>query len=99
MAEVISTLADVSMIWLVFLGFMLCLIPLAIFGGMVYGMRKLLIALPPILKQGQDGMARVAQETDRLSDKIASPFIKATAYGNQVKGTVRGLSDMGRRKK
>lgn len=99
MAEIISTLADVSMIWLVLLGFILCLVPLAIFGGMAYGMRKLLIALPPILKQGQDGMVRVAQETDKLSSKITSPFIAVTAYANQVKGTIRGLSSIGRRKK
>jgi hypothetical protein len=99
MTEIISTLADISMIWLVLLGFILCLIPLAIFGGMAYGMRKLLIALPPILKQGQDGIARVAQETDRMSDRIASPFITTTAYANQVKGTVRGLSNIGRRRK
>ena len=99
MVEVISTLADVSMIWLVFLGFILCLIPLAIFGAMVYGMRKLLIALPPVLKQGQDGMARVASETDKVSNRIASPFITTTVYANQVKGTIRGLGNIGRRKK
>jgi hypothetical protein len=99
MAEIISTLADISMIWLVFLGFIMCLIPLVIFGGMAYGMRKLLIALPPILKQGQDGMARIARETDRVSDRIASPFITATTYADQVKGTARGLSNIGRRRK
>ena len=92
MAEFISTLADASMIWLVFLSFILCLVPLLIFGAMAYGMRKVLIALPPILKQGQDGMARVASETDRISKKVSAPFITASASASQVKGTVRGLA-------
>ena len=52
MAETISTLADVSTMWLVCLSFILCLIPLAIAGGMVFGMHKLLVALRPILQQG-----------------------------------------------
>ena len=92
MAEFISTLADASLIWLVFLSFILCLVPLLIFGGMVYGMRKVLIALPPILKQGQDGMARVASETNRISNKVSAPFITASATTSQVKGTLRGLT-------
>lgn len=92
MAEFISTLADISTMWLVFLSSILCLVPLFIFGAMVYGMRKLLIALPPILRQGQEGMARVARETDRVSKKIAEPFITASASSSQVKGTVRGLT-------
>jgi hypothetical protein len=94
MAEFTSSLADVSAIWLVFLSFILCLVPLAIFGAMVYGMRKVLIALPPILKQGQKGIATVSRETDRVSKKIAQPFIVASASANQVKGTVRGLTKL-----
>jgi hypothetical protein len=92
MAEFISTLADLSTIWLVILSFILCLVPLIIFGAMAYGMRKVLIALPPILKQGQDGMTRVASETDRISKKVTAPFITASASASQVKGTLRGLT-------
>ncbi len=92
MAEFISTLADVSTIWLVILSFILCLVPLIIFGAMAYGMRKALIALPPILKQGQDGMVRVASETDRISKKITAPFITASASASLVKGKLRGLT-------
>jgi hypothetical protein len=97
MAEVISTLADASTIWLVFLSFVLCLIPLALFGGIVYGMRKALIALPPILKQGQEGMAKVASETDKASRKVAAPFVSASAYFSQVKGVLRGVKNINRR--
>jgi hypothetical protein len=99
MAETISTLADVSMIWLVLLSFILCLIPLAIFGGMVYGMRKLLIALPPVFKQGQEGMSRVASEADKVSKKIAEPFIAVEASASQVKGALREIGRIGRRQK
>jgi hypothetical protein len=95
MAATISTLADISTIWLVLLSFILCLVPLAIFGALVYGMRKVLIALPPILKQGQQGMATVARETDRITKKIAEPFIVASASASQVKGTLRGITNLG----
>jgi hypothetical protein len=97
MAELISTLADISTIWLVLLSFILCLIPLAIFGAMVYGMRKALIELPPIFKQGQDGMATVAKETDRVSKKVAEPFIVIESKASQAKGVLRGISKIGRR--
>lgn len=95
MAEFISSLADISTIWLVFLSLVLCLVPLLIFGGAVYGMRKALIALPPILKQGQEGMTRVATETDKASKKITQPFISASAAASQAKGTVRNLTKLG----
>ncbi len=94
MAEFISSLADISTIWLVFLSLVLCLVPLVIFGGAVYGMRKALIALPPIFKQGQEGMARVATETDKIGQKVAKPFVSASATASQVKGTVRGLTKL-----
>ena len=95
MAEFISSLADISTIWLVFLSLVLCLVPLVIFGGAVYGMRKALIALPPILKQGQEGMAKVATETDKASRKIAQPFVSSSAAASQAKGILRGLTRLG----
>jgi len=98
MTEFISTLADVSTIWLVILSFILCLIPLAIVGGMVYGMRKLLIALPPLFKQGQEGLARVAEGAEMASKKVTNPFIATSAFSSQVKGTLRSVSQIGRRK-
>jgi hypothetical protein len=84
-------LADISTIWLVCLGFILCLIPLAIFGAMAFGMHKLLSALPPVFKQGQEGIATVAQAADRTSKKVAAPFISVSASASRAKGTLRGL--------
>lgn len=94
MTEFISTLADASTLWLVLLSFILCLIPLALVGGMVYGVRKLLGALPPVLKQGQEGLVRVADGADRASKRAAEPFITASASASQVKGVLRGLSKL-----
>ena len=94
MTEFISTLADVSMIWLVMLSMILCLIPLALVGGIVYGMRKLLIALPPVFGKGQEGMATVADRTDEVSNRVAAPFIAASAVSSQVKGMLRSFGQL-----
>jgi hypothetical protein len=67
-------------------------------GGMVYGMRKLLVALPPIFKQGQEGLAKVSDSTDKASKKVAAPFIAASASGSQIKGMARDLTKIFRRK-
>jgi hypothetical protein len=83
--------------WLVCLSFILCLIPLAIVGAMAYGMRKLLIALPPIFKKGQEGIATVAKAADTASQKTAAPFISASASASRVKGMLRGLRNLYRR--
>ena len=99
MAEFISTLADVSTVWLIILSFVLCLIPLGIVGGMVYGMYKLLGALPPVLQRGQEAMAEIAEGTDTASRKVATPFVAASATASQVRGSLRSLSKiLGRRK-
>lgn len=91
MTEFVSALGDVSTVYLVILSLILCLIPLALVGGMVFGLRKLLVALPPLFKQGQAGLARVAEGADRASKRVAAPFIAASASASQVKGTLRGL--------
>lgn len=98
MAETISTLADLSTVWLILLSFVFCLIPLALVGGTVYGLHKLLVALPPILKQGQEATAAIADGTDRASRRIAAPFITVSAYFSQVKDVLRNISQIGRRK-
>jgi hypothetical protein len=97
MTEFISTLADVSTLWLVLLSFIFCLIPLALVGGLVYGIRKLLIALPPIFERGQDAMTHVADGADKAADRVAAPFITASAAANQVKGMVRNVTSRYRR--
>lgn len=94
MIETLSTLGDVSTIWFVCLTFALCLIPLALVGGMVYGLVKLLGAVPPILEQGRKGMAQVVDGADKASKRVAAPFIAASAFSSQVKGMVRSLGQL-----
>jgi len=86
-----SALADASTMWLVCLTFIVCLIPVAIFGGLVYAMRKLLKALPPVLEKGQTATARVAAGADSVTDKVAAPFITASALGSRIKGMGRSI--------
>jgi hypothetical protein len=97
MAEFVSALADVSTMWLVLLSFIFCLIPLAIVGGMVYGMYKLLNALPSAFQRGQSGMVKVAEEADKFSKKVSAPVISASAAGSQIKGMLREIITMNRR--
>lgn len=92
MTEFISTLADVSTMWLVCLSFIFCLIPLALAGAMAYGAWKLVAALRPVLERGQEGMAQVADGADRASKRVAAPFIATSAFASRVRSTLCGLS-------
>jgi len=91
MSEFLSALADVSTMWLVCLCFIPLLIPLAIAGGMVYGMHKVLDALPPIFAKGQEGMAKIAAGATKASKSIAAPFVAVSAYASRVKGMWHSL--------
>ena len=97
MTEFISALADASTMWLVCLAFIFCLVPPAIFGGLVYGMHKLLKALPPVFEKGQTGLARVAESADTAGTKVAAPFITASAFSARLKRMGRGIREMWRR--
>ncbi len=90
--EFISALADVSAIWLIILSFIPLAIPLAILGGMVYGMYKLLQALPPVFEKAQELVQKIAAGADNVSRSVAAPFISASALVAQLKSTLRGLS-------
>jgi hypothetical protein len=93
--DFISALADVSAIWLICLSLIPLAIPLAILGGMVYGMYKLLKALPPVFEKGQEGVNKVVTGADKASKSLAAPFIAASGLASQVKGMWRGLSGRG----
>jgi predicted PurR-regulated permease PerM len=97
MGGFVSTLADVATIWLVLVSFVLCLIPLAIFGGTVYGLNKLLKALPPVFDKVQGTMEKVAEGTDQATDKVAAPLIAALAFSTRVRATLHGLAKLIRR--
>jgi hypothetical protein len=92
--EFISALADVSAIWLIILSFIPLAIPLAILGGMVYGMYKLLGALPPVFEKMHELMHKVTAGADKVSQSIAAPFIAAYGLAAQLKSMLRGLSQL-----
>jgi hypothetical protein len=84
--------------WLICLSFLLCLIPLAIVGGLAYGTRKVNQALPPVFEQGQEVMTRVSQGVDKGSETVAEPFIAISARTEQAKETLQHLIRSVRRK-
>ncbi len=90
--EFISALADVSAIWLIILSFIPLAIPLAILGGMVYGMYKFLQALPPVFEKMQEMVAKVAAGADQVSKSVAAPFVTASGLAAQLRSMLRGLS-------
>jgi len=92
MGEVISTLADVSLMWLIVLSCIACLIPLAVMSGLVFGMYKILSFLPPVFDKGQALTAKISEGADKISVKAAEPFINASANASRFKTTVRGLA-------
>lgn len=92
MGEVISTLADISLMWLIVLSCIACLIPLAVMFGLVFGMYKTLNFLPPVFQKGQALTAKVSEGANKISVKAAEPFIDASASASRFKTTVRGLA-------
>lgn len=92
--ELISALADVSAIWLIILSFIPLAIPLAILGGMVYGMYKLLKALSSAFEKIQNAVAKVPAGADKVSQSIAAPFITASGLAAQLKSMLRGLAQL-----
>ncbi len=95
--ETISTLADLAAILLVVEIFILCLVPLLLFGGAVYGMRRVNQAARPALQQGSRLARRAAEGADRASTAVAEPFIRASAAAAAVRFFVRNLPRLIRR--
>ena len=92
MAEVISTLADASLMWLIVLSCIACLIPLAIMSGLVFGMHKILGFLLPVFQKGQTLTGKLSEGMDQFSVKASEPFIHASSSASRFKATVRGLA-------
>lgn len=89
--DVISVLADMSLV-LVALEFMLlAAIPLAVLYLAVRGMRWLNGHLRPWLQQVQAGVNKVRDAVTRVSQAIVKPFIIISVYTAQAEGLVRGV--------
>jgi hypothetical protein len=75
----IRPLADAAAILLIVETCILGLVPLALLGGMAYGVIRLIDALRPILKRAQEVSARIARQSAEVSDKIARPLIEVSS--------------------
>lgn len=94
----IRALADAAAIILVAEVLILGLVPLALLGGMAYGVTRLIRALRPILKRIQDIARRVAAQSERVSQAATRPLIEVAsraAAGRAYVSTLR--ADSGRR--
>ncbi|RMF25957.1 MAG: hypothetical protein D6759_20500 [Chloroflexi bacterium] len=98
MMDTIATLADLAAILLVVETFILCLVPLLLFGGAVYGMRKVNRATRPALQQGGRLARRVAEGADRASTAVAEPFIRVSAAAAAARFFIRNLPGLIRRR-
>ena len=87
----IPALRDVSLIILIVPAILCLLIPAAILGGSVYAMHKGNKALRPKLQQAHRSMREVEAKVDRVSNKVASPFISLEQKWVQVQTFWRGL--------
>ena len=83
------TAAAIALIFLAIEGLLVSLIPLAIFAGLVYGMRKLRGLLKRILPQVQAITYMIYSTVHDISDKIAAPFLWINATDAYVRTSVR----------
>jgi hypothetical protein len=67
--------ADTSLIWIICPNLLLALIPLALFGGMAYGIIVLNQKIPAAFKQLQDVMLKVRDGVQAGADKVVDPVI------------------------
>lgn len=75
----IRPLADAAAILLIIETCVLGLLPLALFAGVTYGVIRLINAVRPILKRGQELSAQIARESATFSDKVARPLIEVSS--------------------
>jgi hypothetical protein len=85
-----STAGSIAVIFLTIEALIVCLVPLALLAGLVYGMFKLRRALVlQVLPKGQELTARLYRETRAASDKVAAPFMAAHTVGVRAHTSTR----------
>lgn len=72
--------ADMSVMWLAVPVLVLSLIPLGLLGGAVYGLAKLLGALPGWMYQAQDVFDQLLAVTVRAADWVVEPVIRWQSF-------------------
>ena len=71
---------DVSMIWLLLPALLLSLIPLALLGGLAYGVIRLIGVLPGFFFKVQQIFKTVSVRVSQVSSRIASPVIGLRSF-------------------
>jgi hypothetical protein len=71
-----SRWSDISMIWLLLPLLVLALIPIALLMGMIYGLMRVLQALPVYAFQAQNAVAQLAAGVRRVADQSVEPFLR-----------------------
>lgn len=72
----VSRWANVSTIWLILLAIVLALLVFAILAGLMYGMFRLLRALPSYTLRAQDTFEVIRLKTRKVSDLAVEPVIQ-----------------------
>lgn len=86
--------AGISLIWLIIPTLLSCFIFLVILVGLIYLMAKALGAVPGLGAKGQYYAARMAEISQNLGNKVASPVIKTKGF---FAGARRFRSEVGQK--
>jgi hypothetical protein len=81
----ISMWADISLIWLIMPVLLILLVILAINGGLLYGIIKLIGVLPGIFFKLQRVLSKIHEKVEAGSNAAAAPFIKASSLRAAIK--------------
>jgi hypothetical protein len=87
----LATGRDVALVVLIAQAFVLALVPAAAFYYAIRGIIALRRWLEPVIPAAQDRLARVAQSTYEVSDRIVRPIIALSIQRRQVQSAMRAL--------
>lgn len=71
---------DISLIFMILPTLLVGLVFVAIFGGLIYLMTRIIKGLPSISRKGQIFMASLSQQIKKLADRSLSPVFSVHAY-------------------
>jgi hypothetical protein len=87
--EALAVWRDISLLWLIFLTLIPALLAGVILFFCIKGMHRLRQVAKKYLPMAQNAARRVADGTERASQKVASPFITAQAAGARIGAIAR----------
>jgi hypothetical protein len=88
----ISRWADISLIWLLTCPIVLSLVLVVLLAALVYGMWKILQALPPFAYRVQNFFVRAQMKVQAFSNMMVEPVLKIRAFFAEVRAFRRSIS-------